>query len=180
MLQYTYDLRRRTIQARAQEEKDRAVEYCKKLGYRVTAVFRDTKTYLVEGKPVDPTGNRFDRPCFQSLVEAGEKREYDVIVVDRMDQLYRGLNRSLVAISELEAGGLKWKPCGISTRMIWKGLWPGLRWRRFTPMWADQFGSSVDFAPFSPNTEPTERCHIITGSLRSSQWNRQHRSHRIF
>ena len=82
----------------AQEADARAL--CERQGYSVTEVYRDTEKYRVNGRMVEPSGTRQDRPQFKRMLRDADADLFDVIIAWREDRLYRGVNRAMLEISE--------------------------------------------------------------------------------
>src|SRR5512139_2636830 len=81
-----------------QEKDDRA--WCDQQGHKVVAVYRDVEKYRANGRLVEPSGTRNDRPQFKRMLKDADSDQFDVIVSWREDRLYRGVNRAMLEISE--------------------------------------------------------------------------------
>jgi len=84
-----------------EQEKD-CREYCKRQGYVVEEVYRDTERYRVGRRLVEPSGTRNDRPQFQRMLADASNGTLDVIVAWREDRLYRGVRPMLDLIECIE------------------------------------------------------------------------------
>lgn len=79
-----------------------AREYCKRQGYKVIEVYRDTERYRVNGrgKLVEPSGTRADRPALTQMIQDAHAGKIDVIIAWREDRLYRSF-RPMLAVLDL-------------------------------------------------------------------------------
>lgn len=75
-------------------------DLCKQQGYIVAEVYRDTEKYRVNGRLVEPSGTRNDRPQLKRMLADADAGQIDVIIAWREDRLYRGVNRAMLEISE--------------------------------------------------------------------------------
>lgn len=82
-----------------------ARERCKQLDYLVIEVYADTERYRINGRLVEPSGTRHDRPQFKRMLSDIDAGKIDVIVAWREDRLYRGVNRAMLEISERVKSG---------------------------------------------------------------------------
>ena len=73
---------------------------CKAEGYSVVSIYKDTKRYRSGGKIVQPSATRNDRPEFNKMLKDADDGKFDVLIAWREDRLYRGVNRSMLEISE--------------------------------------------------------------------------------
>ena len=73
---------------------------CEQHGYIVAGVYRDTEKYRVNGRLVEPSGTRNDRPQLKRMLADADAGQFDVIIAWREDRLYRGVNRAMLEISE--------------------------------------------------------------------------------
>lgn len=93
------------VSPEAQESDAR--ELCKRQGYIVTEVYRDTEKYRANGRMVEPSGTRHDRPQFKRMMKDADAGLFDMIIAWREDRLYRGVNRAMLEISErVKAGAI--------------------------------------------------------------------------
>lgn len=88
------------VSPQAQERDCRA--YCEERGYVVVAVYRDIEKYRVNGRLVEPSGTRQDRPQLRKMLTEADGRAFDMIVAWREDRLYRGLRPMLDVIECIE------------------------------------------------------------------------------
>ena len=65
--------------------------WCDSHGYTITAEFVDKDMFRVDGRMVNPSGERKDRPGYLALLRAASGGEIDVIVCWKEDRLYRGM-----------------------------------------------------------------------------------------
>jgi len=83
---------------------DKQLSDCKKLckteGYSIASIYKDTKRYRSGGKLVEPSATRNDRPEFNRMLKDADDGNFDVLIAWREDRLYRGVNRSMLEISE--------------------------------------------------------------------------------
>jgi site-specific DNA recombinase len=86
------------VSPEAQETDARTL--CERQGYIVAEVYRDTEKYRVNGRMVEPSGTRQDRPQFKRMLRDADAGLFDVIIAWREDRLYRGVNRAMLEISE--------------------------------------------------------------------------------
>lgn len=77
-----------------------ARDMCGRQGYIVTEVYRDTEKYRANGRLVEPSGTRHDRPQLKRMLRDADAGLFDVIIAWREDRLYRGVNRAMLEISE--------------------------------------------------------------------------------
>lgn len=91
------------VSPEAQEHDAR--ELCQRQGYIVTDVYRDTEKYRANGRLVEPSGTRHDRPQFKRMLKDADAGLFDVIIAWREDRLYRGVNRAMLEISERVKAG---------------------------------------------------------------------------
>lgn len=82
-----------------------ARERCKQMGYLVIEVYADTEKYRINGRLVEPSGTRHDRPQFKRMLSDIDAGKIDVIIAWREDRLYRGVNRAMLEISERVKSG---------------------------------------------------------------------------
>ena len=73
---------------------------CKAEGYSVVSIYEETKRYRSGGKLVEPSATRNDRPEFKKMLKDADDGKFDVLIAWREDRLYRGVNRSMLEISE--------------------------------------------------------------------------------
>lgn len=81
------------------QERD-ARDLCKRQGYIVAEVYRDIEKYRINGRLVEPSGTRNDRPQLKRMLADADTGLFDVIIAWREDRLYRGVNRAMLEISE--------------------------------------------------------------------------------
>lgn len=94
------------VSPETQEHDER--ELCKRQGYLVAEVYPDIEKYRVNGRLVEPSGTRHDRPQLKRLLADIDAGKIDVIIAWREDRLYRGVNRAMLEISErVKAGAVK-------------------------------------------------------------------------
>ncbi|HUS94135.1 MAG TPA: recombinase family protein [Patescibacteria group bacterium] len=74
--------------------------YCKDKGYVIVERYVDKEKYRSRGKLVQSSGQRKDRPAYQSMLRAAAAYEIDVIVAWKEDRLYRGMYPAM-PLSEL-------------------------------------------------------------------------------
>jgi site-specific DNA recombinase len=86
------------VSPQTQEEDCRA--HCEQRGYNVVGVFRDIEKYRINGRLVEPSGTRNDRPQFKRMLADADAGRVDVVVAWREDRLYRGVNRTMLELSE--------------------------------------------------------------------------------
>lgn len=86
------------VSPEAQETDARAL--CEKQKYIVAEVYHDTEKYRVNGRLVEPSGTRHDRPQLKRMLKDADAGLFDVIIAWREDRLYRGVNRAMLEISE--------------------------------------------------------------------------------
>lgn len=75
-------------------------ELCDRQGYIVVGVYADTEKYRVNGRLVEPSGTRHDRPQLKRMLKDADAGQFDLIIAWREDRLYRGVNRAMLEISE--------------------------------------------------------------------------------
>ena len=81
----------------AQEERIKEyTNFCKKEGYRLLKIYSDQKSAA-----------SLDRPGLQSLLEDAEKRLFDVVLIVKMDRLWRNLADQLYLIEQFQKLGIK-------------------------------------------------------------------------
>lgn len=73
----------------AEQEND-CRQLCATKGYAVARVYRDIEKYKSNGRVVEPSGTRSDRPQFRAMINDAREDRFDVIVAWREDRLYRG------------------------------------------------------------------------------------------
>ena len=73
---------------------------CETESYSVVCIYKDTKRYRSGGKLVEPSATRNDRPEFKKMLRDADDGKFDVLIAWREDRLYRGVNRSMLEISE--------------------------------------------------------------------------------
>ncbi len=86
------------VSPETQENDARAL--CERQGYIVIEVYRDTEKYRANGRLVEPSGTRNDRPQFKRMLADADAGRFDTIIAWREDRLYRGVNRAMLEISE--------------------------------------------------------------------------------
>ncbi len=92
------------VSPETQEADARAL--CERQGYIVIEVYRDIEKYRVNGRLVEPSGTRHDRPQFKRMLTDADAGRFDVIIAWREDRLYRGVNRAMLEISERVKSGV--------------------------------------------------------------------------
>ena len=92
------------VSPEAQEHDAR--ELCERQDYIVTEVYRDTEKYRANGRLVEPSGTRHDRPQLKRMLKDADAGLFDVIIAWREDRLYRGVNRAMLEISERVKAGM--------------------------------------------------------------------------
>ncbi len=91
------------VSPQTQEQDCRA--YCKGRGYIVFKIYRDVETYRSNGRMVDPSGTRADRPGLLELFKDIDAGEIDIVVAWRQDRIARGINRAIIELKERLTGG---------------------------------------------------------------------------
>ncbi len=74
--------------------------YCEAHDYQVFDIYKDIEKYRVNGRMVEPSGTRADRPQLKRMLADGDAGQFDVVVSWREDRLYRGVNRAMLELSE--------------------------------------------------------------------------------
>ncbi len=76
-------------------------EHCKQHGYVVVAVYYDIEKYRdANGRLVEPSGSRSDRPGLKQALADIDAGKIDVLVAWRQDRLVRGITRALIELKE--------------------------------------------------------------------------------
>ncbi len=98
--------------------------------YRICELRTQREGWSIVGRFKDEamSGSRTDRPGYQSLMEAAERREFDVIVVEEVSRLWRDQEEQHGAVKRLEYHDVHLVGCndGIDTRQGY-GLLLGIR-----------------------------------------------------
>lgn len=82
--------------------------YAKAHGYTVTAVYTDTQKYRdSHNRPVEPSGERSDRPEFTRMLTDGRAGLFDVIIAWKEDRLYRGVKPAVLVGDLIEETGIR-------------------------------------------------------------------------
>jgi len=92
------------VSIHAQEADCRA--YCESKGYTIVDVYRDAEKYRVNGRLVEPSGTRYDRPQLRKMLADGAAGRFEVIVAWREDRLYRAMRPMLDVIECIEQNKL--------------------------------------------------------------------------
>jgi site-specific DNA recombinase len=64
--------------------------HCQHQDYQVVEIYRDIEKYRVNGKLIEPSGTRADRPQLKRMLADARASKFEVIVAWREDRLYRG------------------------------------------------------------------------------------------
>lgn len=83
-----------------QAQEDDCLKYCKAHDYRVVDVYRDIEKYRSNGRLVEPSGTRSDRPHFLRMLADIDTERVDIVIAWREDRLYRNVNKAMLEISE--------------------------------------------------------------------------------
>lgn len=75
--------------------------------YLIVAVYTDIERFRSQGRLVEPSGTRVDRPDFQRLLADGHAGKFDIILAWKEDRLYRGVKAAVLVDDLLEARGVR-------------------------------------------------------------------------
>ena len=85
------------------EQEAQAREYCENAGYKVTHVFTDAGF----------TGANINRPEFQKLLACCERKEFDIVVVWKINRLTRSIKDGLMIVEDyFSKNGISFKSLG--------------------------------------------------------------------
>lgn len=93
--------------ASPQAQEDDCRQYAEQHGYSVVKIYKDIAKYRVNGRLVEPSGSRHDRPQLKRMLVDCDADKFDVLIAWREDRLYRGISRATIEIRDrVKAGDL--------------------------------------------------------------------------
>jgi site-specific DNA recombinase len=76
-------------------------DYCQQKGYNLIGFYEDIQKYKAGSRMVEPSARRSDRPQWLKMIADAKNGRFEEIIGWRSDRLYRGVNKALLALSEL-------------------------------------------------------------------------------